>query len=137
MTALRNGTRLFAWQRHVDARGTLTVAELGNGLPFRAARFFVIHDVPGGARRGAHAHRRCCQFAVALAGGLTIHCDDGRNRQTYRLDRTDQGLYLPSLTWTELTEFTPGAVLLVLASDPYDAADYIRDPDEFRRLTGA
>ncbi|MBM3490151.1 MAG: WxcM-like domain-containing protein [Alphaproteobacteria bacterium] len=136
MPALGNGTRMFRFAQHADARGGLSVAELGAGLPFRPARLFLIHDVPAGARRGAHAHRRCCQLAVAVAGELTIRCDDGRTREDFRLRRPDEGLYLPPLTWTELGQFVPGTVLLVLASEPYDAADYVRDPAEFRRLTG-
>lgn len=135
MAALANGTRTFPFARHADARGSLTVAELGSGLPFRPARFFLVHDVPAAASRGAHAHRRCCQFAVAVAGSLEIVCEDGRGRRGFRLDRPTEGLYLPPLTWAELGDFSAGAVLLVLASEPYEAADYVRDRAEFARLT--
>lgn len=119
-----------------DARGILAAMECGPHVPFAVRRVFVIAAMPAGASRGAHAHRAQHQFLVATSGAITITADDGRSRQTWRLDGPTHGLHAPPLTWLELTEPTAGASLMVLCDAPYDAADYIHDAAEFRRLVG-
>jgi acetyltransferase-like isoleucine patch superfamily enzyme len=109
-----------------DARGRLTVAEHA-ALPFRPARFFLVDKVPPGAARGAHAHRRCHQVLISLAGSLTAIADDGRRAFAMRLDAPDVGLYLPSLLWGMQFRYSSDAVLLVLASEAFDRSDYISD----------
>lgn len=109
-------------------------AEDDRHIPFRVRRIFSIYDVPSGQTRGAHAHRALHQFIVMLAGGSTVSIDEGRDVGEERLDRPTQGLYVPPLVWTELKEFTPDAVCLVLTSAHFDEADYIRDYDEFHRI---
>jgi hypothetical protein len=117
-----------------DLRGRLMFAEDERHIPFRVRRIFAIYQVPAGQTRGAHAHRTYHQFIVMLAGGSTILIDEGAETCEDRLDRPTQGLYVPPLVWIELRDFTPDAVCLVLTSEHFDEADYIRDRVEFQRL---
>ncbi len=118
----------------VDAKGSLVVAEIADQLPFSAARVFVISGVPEGEPRGIHAHRRCEQFLICVNGSVKAMVDDGDRRRVLTLDRPSLGLYMPALTWGTQYDYSPDAVLVVLASHPYDAGDYIHDYDEFVAL---
>jgi len=120
-----------------DLRGSLVVAELGKQLPFEPKRFFVVHDVPSRHVRGEHAHRTLHQFLVCLKGELSLVVDDGSRRQEVRLRGPEIGVYLPPMVWGTQYRFSPDAVLLVLASEVYDPADYVRDYEEYRKLTGS
>jgi dTDP-4-dehydrorhamnose 3,5-epimerase-like enzyme len=119
-----------------DLRGSLAVAELGKQLPFESKRFFVVHDVPSRYVRGEHAHRALHQFLVCLKGELSLVVDDGSRRQEVRLQGPEVGVHLPPMVWAVQYRFSPDAVLLVLASDVYDPADYIRDYEEYQGLIG-
>ncbi|MBK8597317.1 MAG: WxcM-like domain-containing protein [Holophagales bacterium] len=114
-----------------DLRGKLAVAEVARELPFAPRRFFVVHGVPSREVRGEHAHHRCEQFLVCVQGDCAVVVDDGRHRREISLDGPALGLYLPPLVWASQYRFSKDAVLLVLASEAYDASDYIRDYDEF------
>jgi hypothetical protein len=120
-----------------DLRGRLMFAEEGRHIPFLVRRVFAIYQVPAEQTRGAHAHRTCHQFIVMLAGGSTISIDEGAETCEERLDHPTQGLYVPPLVWIELKDFTPDAVCLVLTSEHFDEADYVRDRVEFQRLIAA
>lgn len=119
--------------RHEDMRGRLTAGEFERDLPFVPRRYFVVYGVPGAEVRGEHAHRRCEQFLTCVHGAMSVVVDDGENREEYRLDGPDAGLYVPAMVWATQYAYTADAVLLVLASDPYDAADYLRDYEAFLR----
>jgi dTDP-4-dehydrorhamnose 3,5-epimerase-like enzyme len=114
-----------------DERGELVEVDFERGLPFAPRRLFYIFDVPAGTWRGGHAHRECRQFLICLKGSVTVETDDGEERRDYLLDNPHAGLYLPPPVWCSLGGFSQDAVLMVLASHPYDAADYIRDRQEF------
>jgi acetyltransferase-like isoleucine patch superfamily enzyme/dTDP-4-dehydrorhamnose 3,5-epimerase-like enzyme len=116
-----------------DLRGSLVAAELAEFLPFAVKRFFLVHDVPGREVRGQHAHKTCHQLLVCVRGSCRVIADDGVRRQEFLLDRASLGLYIPPKVWAAQFDYSPDAELLVLASHPYDAADYIRDYDEFLR----
>jgi len=120
-----------------DLRGRLTVAEGGNDFPFTAKRCFVVFDVPGKDVRGEHAHRTCHQFLVCTRGSVSVVVDDGHASEEVRLDAPNLGLHIPPMIWAVQYRYSPDATLMVLASEPYDAADYIRDYDEFLSLRGA
>lgn len=122
-----------------NPQGNLTFIEGEKHVPFDIARVYYLYDVPGGATRGGHAHRELQQLLVAMSGSLEIVIDDGTNRKGIRLNRSYIGLYMPSMIWRELVDFSSGSVCMVLASAPYEEADYIRDYDEFRAAasTGA
>lgn len=119
-----------------DLRGNLTAREIGRGLPFAPRRYFVITDVPSREVRGSHAHRECQQMLVCLRGSVKCLVDDGSNRGEYLLDSPEHALHLPAMFWGSQYHYTSDAVLLVLASHPYDPNDYIRDYDEFLSLKG-
>lgn len=125
------GVRLHVLREVKDARGDLCVAEVGPDLPFAVQRSFLVYNVPSAELRGAHAHRRCSQFLMAVKGSIHVIADDGARREAFVLDRPNLGLLLPPMVWGIQHRYSPDAVLLVLASDPYDAADYIRDHAQF------
>ncbi len=118
----------------VDLRGSLSVGEIGQQIPFEVLRYFLVFDVPSAETRGEHAHRECHQFLVCVAGEVAVVADDGSKRQEFILDRPNLGIHLPPMTWGVQYKYSANAVLLVLASHHYSAADYIRDYDEFLRL---
>jgi hypothetical protein len=117
-----------------DRRGNLTFIESGRHIPFEIRRVYYLYDVPGGAARAGHGHRELEQVIVAMSGSFDVIVDDGDERQTFHLNRSYFGLYLPKMVWREVDNFSSGAVCLVLASTLYDEADYFRDYEEFRDL---
>jgi hypothetical protein len=118
----------------LDAKGSLVVAELGTHLPFSAERVFVISGVPEGEPRGIHAHRVCQQFLVCVSGSVKVMVDNGDRREVVTLDRPSAGLYMPALIWGAQYDYSPDAVLMVLASHQYDPDDYVHEYDEFLSL---
>jgi acetyltransferase-like isoleucine patch superfamily enzyme/dTDP-4-dehydrorhamnose 3,5-epimerase-like enzyme len=120
-----------------DLRGWLSFAEAGRHVPFEVKRYFLVFGVPGQHIRGEHAHKTLHQFLVCVHGSCNVVADDGLNREEFVLDKPSIGVYLPPMTWGVQYKYTQDAVLLVLASDYYDAADYIRNYDEFRRMVKA
>jgi UDP-2-acetamido-3-amino-2,3-dideoxy-glucuronate N-acetyltransferase len=130
------GARLIPLTHIVAANGALYVAENGTTLPFPVHRVFTLLDVPGGERRGIHAHRVCQQFLVCMTGSVQALVDDGVHERVVTLDTPGVGLYMPAMTWGSQFDYSADARLTVFASDPYDADDYIHDYEEFRRLKG-
>lgn len=120
-----------------DVRGLLSVAELGAQIPFAVQRFFLVSGVAGTVSRGEHAHRSVHHMLVCVHGSCEVVLDDGENRQTFLLNHPSIALLVPPMIWGVQHRFSPDAVLLVLASDKYDPADYIRDYDEFLKLAKA
>jgi hypothetical protein len=98
---------------------------------FDIKRVYYLYDVPGGESRAGHAHRLLSSVIIAINGSFDVLIDDGRECRTQRLSRANEGLYLCPGIWRELHNFTSGSVCLVLASEPYDESDYIRDHDDF------
>lgn len=118
----------------VDMRGSLTFAEVGQYLPFTPERFFLVFNVPSREVRGEHAHRKLHQFLICTHGSCAVVVDDGERRQEVVLDSPSLGLHIPPMVWGIQYKYTPDAVLMVLASDKYDADDYIRNYDDFLKL---
>lgn len=125
------GPRLIRQPRIVDLRGSLSFGEYDKHLPFVPKRYFVIFKVPSIEVRGEHAHRAQHQYLVCLQGSCAVMLDDGRKREEVVLNQPDLGLHIPPMIWAVEYKFTPDAILLVLASDVYDANDYIRSYDEY------
>jgi dTDP-4-dehydrorhamnose 3,5-epimerase-like enzyme len=119
-----------------DLRGNLTAGEVPGDVPFSPRRYFLVRDVPTGETRGAHAHRECAQFLVCITGSCAVVVDDGENRLEVTLDRPTRALYVPPMIWATQYKYTRDAVLLVLASHPYEANDYIREYDKFLAAVG-
>jgi acetyltransferase-like isoleucine patch superfamily enzyme/dTDP-4-dehydrorhamnose 3,5-epimerase-like enzyme len=118
----------------VDPRGSLVATEVPAQLPFQPKRCFIVFDAPGKDVRGEHAHRQCHQFLVCPRGSLSVMVDDGVHSEEIVLDQPDIGVHVPPMVWAVQYKYTADAILVVLASDPYDPADYIRDYEEFRAL---
>ena len=129
-----NQIKIISLPKNGDRRGNLSVIEECNQIPFKIERAFWIYDVPGGETRGGHAYRETEEFIVALSGSFDVVIDDGQQRKTYSLNRSYYGLYIPRLMWREMENFSTNSLALILSSTPYDAADYIRDYDEFKRI---
>ena len=118
----------------ISARqGNITPVEGNKDIPFDIERIYYLYDVPGGEARGGHAHKELQQVIVSILGSFDVILKDGHRKKTVRLDRAYCGLYLPTMIWRELENFSSGGICLVLASMPYDEKDYIRDYDIFLR----
>jgi hypothetical protein len=117
--------------KHHHAKGNITVVENNATIPFEVRRTYYLYDVPGGESRGGHAHKELRQLIVAASGSFTVTLDDGKVKRSFLLNRPYQGLLIVPGIWRTLDDFSSGAVCLVLASQPYDKADYIRDYNEF------
>lgn len=127
------GARLYDNPIISDMRGSVSVGECGKNLPFAPKRYFLVFDVPSRDVRGEHANRVLEQYLVCLRGACTVMLDDGKRREEIRLDSPRVGLYVPPMTWLAQYQHTPDVMLLTLASEPYDALDYIRVYEEFRQ----
>lgn len=126
-----NGVFLKKLPQITDLRGSLTFAQIGDGLPFAPKRYFVIYDVPTPEVRGEHAHHKLEQYIVLLKGHCTLALDDGLNVDQIHLSDPTTGVHIQPRVWVNLFGFSKDCVLLVLASDIYKESDYIRDYDEF------
>ena len=126
--------RIIQLPKNGDRRGNLSVIEQMNQIPFKIERSFWIYDVPGGAARGGHAYRESEEFIVALSGSFDVVIDDGNEKRVFSLNRSYYGLFVPKMMWREMVNFSTNSVALVLSSTPYDAADYIRDYEEFKQV---
>jgi hypothetical protein len=115
-------------------RGAVTVAEEGPALPIPIRRVYYLHGVNGESARGKHAHHTLEQVFIAIAGSFDVLVDDGKLRESIRLSRPEEGLLMPRMVWHELSNFSAGAVCLVLAAAAYDEGDYIRNYEEFATL---
>lgn len=123
--------RLIQFPKIRDVRGNLTFIEGSRHIPFPIRRVYYLYDVPSGESRGGHAHKQHLECLIATSGSFTVTLDDGVERKEIVLNRPDVGLYSPRMIWRELTNFSSGAICLVLASEKYDENDYYRNYDDF------
>jgi dTDP-4-dehydrorhamnose 3,5-epimerase-like enzyme len=133
--SLPGGCRLIELPNHEDARGALTIVEAEKDFPFPIRRIYWIHNVPGGQSRGGHAHEANTQFIIPVKGSFSIELDDGHNRTTVHMDRSNVGVLVPPMTWSFLKDFELDTVCLVVAALPYCPTGYINDYDDFLRRT--
>lgn len=125
-----NDIEVISLPRIEDRRGNLSVIE-GDIVPFDIKRVYYLYDVPGGAKRGGHAHRNLQQFLIALSGSFDVVLKDGNSEKIITLNLPNKGLLLPTGIWRELKNFSSGAVCLVVASAVYSEEDYIRNYKDF------
>jgi UDP-2-acetamido-3-amino-2,3-dideoxy-glucuronate N-acetyltransferase len=123
--------KIIILPRIIDLRGCLTFGEFSRHLPFQPKRYFIVYDVPSIEVRGEHAHKEQQQFLVCVKGSCSVVLDDGLNRDEVILNQANIGLYIPALVWSVQYKYSSDAILLVLASDVYQADDYIRNYDEY------
>lgn len=126
--------KTYSFPPHGDDRGQLIAIEEQKDLPFAIKRVYYIYDTLPGVRRGFHAHRCLEQILICVSGSCKIHLDDGRQTAEVTLDKPTEGLYISNNMWREMYDFSEGAVLLVLASEYYDEADYIRNYEDFLKM---
>lgn len=126
--------KMYSFPPHGDDRGQLIAIEEQNDLPFDIKRVYYIYDTLPGVRRGFHAHMDLQQILICVSGSCKIHLDNGYETAEVLLDKPNEGLYISNDMWREMYDFSPDAVLLVLASNLYDESDYIRDYDAFLEM---
>ena len=113
-----------------DTRGNLAFIQ-NEFLPFKFKRIYYLFDVPSNSFRGGHSHINQNEILIALSGSFEVVLDDGLEKRSIILNKPNMGLPISTGIWRELQNFSSGAVCLVVASDVFDEADYIRDYEEF------
>ena len=119
--------KLINLPKFEDPRGNLTFIEEENHIPFKIKRTYWIYDVPGGQIRGGHAFKEQQELIVALSGSFDVVIDDGKQKQTFSLNRSYYGLYIPSGLWREMNNFSTNSLAMVLSSTEFTEEDYIRE----------
>jgi dTDP-4-dehydrorhamnose 3,5-epimerase-like enzyme len=114
-----------------DDRGELVSLESNKNIPFIVKRIYYIFGNKPGVKRGFHAHKNLNQVAICLHGSCTFILDNGSTKETHVLNNNTQGLLIQSMVWREMRDFSPDAVLMVIASEYYSESDYIRDYNDF------
>jgi dTDP-4-dehydrorhamnose 3,5-epimerase-like enzyme len=123
--------RIIELQKRHDFRGNLTVVEGEIDIPFEISRIYYLYDVPENSDRGMHGHKNLRQLIIAMSGSFDVFLDDGCKNERIHLNRSNYGLYVHSMMWRSIENFSSNAVCLVLASERYDETDYIHDYDTF------
>ena len=121
----------YAFQQHGDDRGQLVALEEGKVIPFEIKRVYYMYDTGEGVRRGYHAHKSLEQILICIHGNCKILMDNGEEKKIVSLEKPYEGLYISNNIWREMFDFSPDAVLMVLASDFYNEEDYIRNYEDF------
>ena len=121
----------YMFQPHGDERGQLVALEEFKDIPFHIKRVYYMYDTGAGVVRGRHAHKSLQQILICIHGSCRILLDDGSEKKVVPLENPCEGLYVTNAMWREMFDFSPDAVLMVLASELYDESDYIRDYDAF------
>ena len=119
-------------QRIHNRAGNITPVENNLHIPFDVKRIYYLYDIPGGESRAAHGHKKLEQLIVAAGGSFDITLDDGINKKTVQLNRPYMGLHIKPGIWRDISNFSSGAICLVLASLKYDEDDYLRDYSKFK-----
>lgn len=131
------GVTVHTFPLITDIRGSLTVGQFEEYIPFLPKRYFMVFDVPSKETRGEHAHHQCQQFLICVRGSCAVLADDGKSRIEIMLDSPDKGVYLPAMTWGVQYKYSADALLLVFASHAYESEDYIRDYSDFLKKVGS
>ncbi len=126
----------YVFQPHGDNRGQLVSLEEYTDIPFEIKRVYYMYDTIEGVVRGHHAHKNLQQILFCVHGSCKVLLDNGKEKKIVPLEKPYEGLYVANNMWREMYDFSPDAVLMVLASEPYNEADYIRDYDEFLKFVG-
>ena len=124
----------YVFQPHGDDRGQLVALEEFIDIPFEIKRVYYIYDTLEGVTRGYHAHKSLEQIMICIHGSCKVLLDNGKEKKIGPLEKPYEGLYVANNMWREMYDFSPDAVLLVLASEIYDESDYIRNYDDFLKM---
>ncbi len=128
-----DGARIISLGSHIGPDGGNDYLDFED-LPFVPRRMYMVHDVGKGVSRGNHAHRAYSQLLIASAGSCRLLLDDTISQDEVVLSKPYEGLLVPPLIWTAASDFTPGAVLTVLSSGPFDPSEFIKSKDDLSRL---
>ena len=123
--------KIIELPKFLDKRGNLSFIEELNHIPFNIKRTYWIYDVPGGEARGGHAYKENEEFIIALSGSFDVIIDNGLKKETYSLNRSYYGLYIPKGLWREMNNFSTNSLAFIVASTSYDPDDYIRNYEEY------
>ena len=123
--------RKYVFESHGDERGQLVAIEECRDIPFDVKRVYYMYDTVPDAIRGKHAHKCLQQILICVHGSCRVLLDDGTEKEIVILDKPNEGIYISNDIWREMFNFSPDAVLMVLASELYDENDYIREYDQF------
>lgn len=134
---MENKPKIIQLPKILDRRGNLSVIEEWKEIPFKIERTYWIYDVPGGEARGGHAYKENQEFIVALSGSFDVILDDGKERQTYSLNRSYYGLYVPKGIWREMNNFSTNSLALILSSTGFNQEDYLYDYEQFKTFIHA
>lgn len=128
--------RTVQFMKHEDIRGKMVVVEGEKDIPFSIARIFYIYGCDKDAVRGCHANKKTEFVLVNVSGSSKVKISDGKEEKIVVLDNPHTGVYLPKMTWKEMFDFSDDCVLLCIASEPYDANEYVRDYSEYKKEMG-
>ncbi len=131
MPSMLTTPKIVELPKFLDLRGNLSFVESEQHIPFSIKRTYWIYDVPGGETRGSHAFKTANEFIIALSGSFEVVLHNGRQEQSFFLNRSYYGLLVPRLHWRTLRNFSTNSLALVLSSIVYDKNEYIRDFSEF------
>ena len=123
--------RIIELPKFEDPRGNLSFIEEEKHIPFKIERTYWIYDVPGGQVRGGHAFKTQRELIVALSGSFDVVIDDGMQQQTFSLNRSYYGLYIPAGLWRQMQNFSTNSLAMVLSSTKFNEEDYIRDYKDY------
>lgn len=115
-------------------QGNITPVQNNVNIPFEVKRIYYLYDIPGGESRGAHGHKELESIIIAVSGSFDITIDDGFNKKTVQLNRPYLGLNLKPGMWRDISNFSSGAICLVLASEKFDKNDYLRNYNDFLKF---
>ncbi|MBM3431056.1 MAG: WxcM-like domain-containing protein [Bacteroidetes bacterium] len=122
---------LLNFNKISDERGNLTYIQFPDHLPFKIKRVYWIYDVPSGQTRGGHAFKTQKEVVICLSGSVEVYVTDGKIEESYALNRPFTALYVPSMTWRQLRNFSTNSVVMILNSSYYNEEDYIHEYDMF------
>ena len=129
------GAQMLEFSQNGDERGYLVAVEGNKDIPFDIARIFYIYGSDPDVVRGQHANRRTQFVLINVAGSCKVKVLDGKgNEAVFVLNRPHTGIYLPTMVWKDMYDFSEDSVLLCLASEHYDATEYVRNYDEFVKM---
>lgn len=129
-----NDIRIIELPKILDDRGNLTFIEGDKHIPFEIKRTYFIYDVPGGEKRGGHAYHSLHELIIAISGSFDVVLDNGIIERKFTLNRSYYGLYVPKMVWRSIENFSTNSLALILASNYYDADDYIRNYNQFKTI---
>lgn len=126
--------RILQLPKIIDERGNLSFLENSKQIPFDIKRVYWIYDVPGGEQRGGHAYKELAEVVIALSGSFDVVLHDGKEEKKFSLNRSYNALYIPKLMWRHVENFSTNSLALIVANNPYNENDYVRDFADFKSL---